>query len=191
MRYLVLVYALVTFSAATFAQAPDLPHVTLDFCPGEGCVYRDWRALRRVIAWESSERVKQAFVVEPGEIVRALTGDVWTTTPGLAKYRNDQEPVYLLVPEGEGLFRAWMRGSAATVDIAEFKQPDIPGAGYSGCVRNDTCVGEVLSYPKNPWWVQIRNSKGQIGWTDQTRDLDCKNAISSCRDDLEPSRNRP
>jgi hypothetical protein len=145
-------------------------------------------ALRRVIAWESTDRVRQVFVVEPGEVVTALTGDVWTMVAGLAKYNNDPEPVYLLVSEGEGLVRTMVRGSVATIDIAAFKQLDIPGAGYSGCVRNNTCIGEIFSYPKNTWWVQIRNSKGQIGWTDQTRDLDCKNAISTCRDDLEPRR---
>jgi hypothetical protein len=185
LRYVVLVAALVAAAVAAFAQPPDLPHIEPDTCPFEGCVFREWKVIRRVVAYESREVRTPVFAVEPGEVVTALTGDVVTTTPGKALRYSDGAEVHLLVPHGEGIYTVWSNGSKGKADIGWYKPPD-----YPGCARNNSCQGEVFSYPKYTWWVQIRNAKGQVGWTDQTRDLDCKNAISTCRDDLEPARNR-
>jgi hypothetical protein len=85
--------------------------------------------------------------------------------------------VYLLTPHGEGSLTAWANGALISMDITNLKQPDIPGAGYSGCVETQTCNGEVLAYPKCTWWVKLRNATGQIGWTSQTADFHGRNAL--------------
>ena len=168
-------------AVSAIAQSPPLPYVNHGACPFEGCVYREWKAKSRIMTYLSRESPKTIFTVEPGEVVTAVTGDVITTVPGEARRRGANETVYLLTSHGEGEYTAWQGGAVGRIDISVFKQPDVPGAGYSACVRTDTCEGEVFSYPKMVWWVQIRNARGQIGWTNRPQDFDCKNAISTCR----------
>jgi hypothetical protein len=186
------------------AQGPAMPFVDRGVCPGEGCVYRDWKAKAEVVAyetWDSRAPVRKIFVVKPGETVTAMTGVVIVTVPGRARIRRpvlannllaDQFPkqpfkhvtiptgtmVYLLTAHGEGYYTAWANGALVGLEITNLEQPKTPGAGYSGCVRTQTCDGEVLEYPRRAWWVQIRNAAGQIGWTDRTDAFDGMNALA-------------
>jgi hypothetical protein len=186
-------------------QLPALPFVDRGICPGEGCVYRDWTARAHVVTyqtWDSRAPGREVFAIEPGEIVTAMTGVVLVTAAGRALVRREmtartlvseqfprQQPpetvsiapgtmVYLLTSHGEGSYTAWVNGVLVYMDIANLEQPTTPGAAYSGCVRTQTCDGEVLDYPKRTWWVQIRNAVGQIGWTSQTDDFDGMNALA-------------
>ena len=29
------------------------------------------------------------------------------------------------------------------------------------------CTGKIIEHPESVWWVQIRNSRGQVGWTNE------------------------
>ena len=187
------------------AQLPALPFVDKGACPGEGCVYRDWKVKTRVVTyetWMSGAPVREVFATNPGETVTAMTGVVLVTSAGRAQIRrqitipaliSDQFPrqrpservsvvpgtvVYLLTSHGEGFFTAWVNGVLVNFDITNLEQPKTPGAGYSGCVRTQTCDGEVLEYPRRTWWVQIRNAAGQIGWTSQTQAFDGYDALA-------------
>jgi hypothetical protein len=165
-----------------------MPYVDRGACPFEGCVYRDWKATARVEAvelsrtkpWTSSGRV--LFTIAPGETVTAVTGVVVTTVPGKATRfggpNAKDDVIYLLTYHGEGVYTAWVNGTVVRdFYITNFEQPDLPGAGYSACVRTQTCDGKVLSYAQKTWWVQLRNAKGQIGWTDQAQCFDGRDAF--------------
>jgi hypothetical protein len=187
------------------AKLPALPFVDMGACPFEGCVYRDWTVKTRVVTyetWDSRAPVRQVFATNPGETVTAMTGVVLVTSVGRALIRRQmtaatllseqfptQRPservsvlpgtlVYLLTSHGEGFYTAWVNGVLVGFDITNLEQPNTPGAGYSGCVRTQTCDGEVLEYPRRTWWVRIRNAAGQIGWTSQTQAFDGYDAYS-------------
>jgi hypothetical protein len=122
------------------------------------------------------------FTIAPGETVTAVTGVVVTTVPGKATRfggpTSKDDVIYLLTYHGEGVYTAWVNGTVVRdFYITNFEQPDLPGAGYSACVRTQTCDGKVLSYPQKTWWVQLRNAKGQIGWTDQAQCFDGRDAF--------------
>src|SRR5258706_10225280 len=70
------------------AQLPALPFVDKGACPGEGCVYRDWKVKTRVVTyetWMSGAPVREVFATNPGETVTAMTGVVLVTSAGRAQ----------------------------------------------------------------------------------------------------------
>jgi len=205
MKYLIILSAVVLGTTPVLAQLPMLPFVDHGACPFEGCVYRDWTAKARVVmyeTWDGRAPVREVFATKPGETVTAMTGLVIVTSAGRAHIRHQlavptlmsqqfpkQQPpammsispgtvVYLLTGHGEGRYTAWVNGMLVDFEIVNLEQPKTPGAGYSGCVRTQTCDGEVLEYPRFTWWVRIRNGIGQIGWTNQANDFDGPNALS-------------
>jgi hypothetical protein len=60
-----------------------------------------------------------------------------------------------------GIYKAWFRGHV----INEFGEFDEKGS-----------FAEIIEKPKSVWWVQIRNSRGQTGWTDQPDSFSNKGA---------------
>jgi hypothetical protein len=138
-------------------------------------------------AWESLEPGtphKTMFSVAKGEVVTALTGVVVTTRPGRMRFTEaisttnssrrfprmasehvafaPGDTLYLLAPQGEGVFTAWFKGRLLegldTVPLQE-------RIGWHGSV--------LEAKPTIQWWVRIRNANGQFGWTD--RPVDFKN----------------
>src|SRR5690348_16226743 len=85
-RLYALMFLLFCLSASSqqAAQHP-MPFYDWGACPFEGCVYRNWKATRRVTVWTNRHRRHVAFTIEPGEWVRGLTGVVITTQPGVSK----------------------------------------------------------------------------------------------------------
>jgi hypothetical protein len=193
--------------SAAAQSGPVMPYVDRGACPFEGCVYRDWKATAQVRAvdfpgptpWTSYGRV--LFTIAAGETVTAMTGVVVTNVPGKATLFRDltvenysrgfpqSEPasvqlkrddtIYLLTYHGEGEYTAWVNGTLiSNFYVTNFEQPNVPGAGYSSCVVKRTCDGKVLNYPQKTWWVQLRNAKGQIGWTDCPQYFDGSDALA-------------
>jgi len=130
-------------------------------CPFECCKYGRWVASAAVtVRRERLAGAAPAFSVAPGETVDAITGVVVTTQPGrarvLAALTLDGltlaagEEVSVLRYAGEGAYLVWARGRAVEAESEE--------AG--GHLR-------VLSTPRVVWWVQIRNARGEVGWSDQ------------------------
>jgi hypothetical protein len=66
--------------------------------------------------------------------------------------------LYVLHYEGEGFSKIWFR---AKIYSDEIPQLSGPGSQPSADFR-------VLSEPDSIWWVQVKNARGQIGWTKQT-----------------------
>jgi hypothetical protein len=172
----VLVVALASIATA-IAQPPSgppMPYEDPGVCPFEGCVYRNWQALKMVKVHRTrSSKAPLVFTVANGERVTAITGVVVTHSPGQVRFRrpvdlrSTPEPVhvdpgetlYLLTYHGEGDTAAWFKGRL---------YPHLDGAVdifNAACDDDSTqCAGRIVHKPRRVWWVQLKNSRGQMGW---------------------------
>ncbi len=164
-------------SAQTSASAgpPALPFEDIGACPFEGCSYREWMAREPVqIRRDRSSTSQVVFDLAAVEVVTAVTGTVVTVVPGILRVSKPvtleslegglavsaQDTVYLLTPEGEGFYKAWFKGRLHSgVDVVEVTD--------GGCRPAGGCAGRLVAEPTMVWWVQVRNAKGQVGWTDR------------------------
>jgi hypothetical protein len=164
---LVLTYVL-TGASPSPALAQPAPPSGLTFpreepgaCPFECCRYGMWTATSAVTARRArAGDAPPAFRVAAGETVEVPTGVVVTLQPGRARAREavtldgvrlaPGEEVPVLRYAGEGAWVVWAGGRALATEAEE--------AG--GPLR-------VLSRPRTVWWVQIRNWRGETGWSDQ------------------------
>ena len=170
-----------SLSTAAFANSelPKLPYYDWGACPFECCTYQEWEAVTPVALHEAiSKKSKIAFQVKEGERVQGVTGVVITYEYGKTKILkpikaylpkdNQQtlilkpgETVYTLHYVGEGYDLFWYKGKVYVGGIAgEEVTPNPPPPEFGV---------QVLSMPKYTWWVQIKNSKGQVPWTDETK----------------------
>lgn len=170
------------------SDEPPIPYVDIGACPFEGCVYREWTALAPVVArQERRTAAAVVFNVNKGERVTAITGVVVTTRPGRVLVRRrlalassseilriePGQTLFLLTYQGEGFTKAWFQGRFYSgVNAAEFLN--------ARCEADpDQCAGQIVERPQSVWWVQIRNDKGQFGWTDAPDRFDGKDALAN------------
>jgi len=176
------------YSPQSVADAkPPVPYLDKGACPFEGCVYREWVANSPVMMRkERSGTALFAYNVKKGERVTALRGVVVTIKPGRVLFRESVnlasdsgvlhiepgEPLFLLTYQGEGSTKAWFQGKI---------YDHLDGATTffdSRCEKDpNRCVGRIIERPVSEWWVQIRNARGQIGWTKETDKFDGKDAL--------------
>lgn len=170
-------------------SGPPIPYEDAGACPFEGCVYREWQATETVIV----RRVRSAngtiaFTVRKGEAITAITGVVVTTSPGQVRFRKPVnlssssgsvhvepgETLYLLTYRGEGFTKAWFKGKF-------YEELDGSTAFFNDICATDSnrCAGAIVEQPKQVWWVQIKNGKGQIGWTNKPDKFDRKDALGN------------
>lgn len=166
-------------AAASTAQSiqPPLPYLDQGACPFECCTYRSWTAERSTTVLSERRRgARKAFDLEPGEKVAALTGLVETTAAGVVRvheavtvgdtgHRVELRPgdeVFMLHYQGEGFGLFWFRGKTFT---------DQFWGSELGFV-NGRRIFEILALPEVTWWVQIRNAKGETGWSEHPEDYD-------------------
>jgi hypothetical protein len=156
-------------------------------CPFEGCVYREWTAKSVVdVLTERRKHTKVAFALEPGEKVTALTGVVITLKAGRAQFRESRtlktdaglvridpgETLYLLTYAGEGYTKAWLRGKLYSgVDTVDFFNAVCD-------TQPDPCAGRIVEKAVAEWWVQVRNRRGLVGWTNEPEQFDGKDAFN-------------
>lgn len=158
--------------ASSDVSKPHMPFYDWGSCPFEGCTYRRWQATAPVAVWAGRDHRQVIFTIKSGEWVRAITGVVVTTKPGviriLAKMKlgkdsqldvSPGDTLYTLHYLGEGYELFWFRGKKYSDQIA--------GDPTSGPPPRDAEF-QIISNPTTIWWVKIRNAKGQVGWTNQT-----------------------
>ena len=156
--------------------APPTPYEDVGACPFECCMYREWTSTSRVTLFrDRREDSGTSFVAESGDRVRAITGIVVTTQPGLAQVDRPVDlwttegpihlvpgdTLYLLTNHGEGDFTAWFKGRLYdSVDASGF-------AGVNAVceARPEKCNGRVTQPAVSEWWVRVRSLKGVTGWT--------------------------
>jgi hypothetical protein len=164
-------------------SGPPVPYEDEGACPFEGCVYRTWTANRTVVVrTQRRADAPVAFRLTKGSRVRAITGVVVTTKPGRVEFHEPfdtrqglviqpGETLYLLTYQGEGFTKAWFRGRLLVdLDVSEFFN--------NVCdVRPERCKGRVVEAWTRTWWVQIENSSGRVGWSNEPESFDGRNAI--------------
>jgi len=163
------------------SEQPSVPYYDWDACPFEGCSYGEWEACATTpIRKNHDKNTPIVFKVKKGTAVRASTGVVITTQPGIVKVLksitiDEKHPVslksgdvfYTLHYEGEGYDLFWYNGELHSAQM-EYHN-DLPGA------VKDTF--QLVREPKADWWVQIKNSAGKVGWTNETRNF----GIAGCQ----------
>lgn len=179
-RIFIITLFAVSLSTAAFANSelPKLPYYDWGACPFECCTYRQWEAAKPLKLYQSRSKNSQiAFQVKKGEWVQGVTGVVITHEYGKAKIlkpfkayssKGKQqaliiqpgETVYTLHYVGEGYDLFWHKGKTYVGEIAAEEVTSDPAPA--------DCEVQVLSTPKYSWWVQVKNEKGQVGWTDET-----------------------
>ena len=176
-----------TLSAATAhadnPERPPLPYADWGACPFECCTYREWTANAPLKAYGT--RITKAavvFEVKRGESVRGVTGVVITSQYGVSKvlkpiqlgYREKSdkpelslqpgELLYTLHYLGEGMDLFWYKGKVYSDQIGGSEpDPDPPASDLNI---------QTVSVAKYVWWVKIKNAKGQIGWSKETKKFD-------------------
>ncbi|MBI1760533.1 MAG: hypothetical protein HYR56_03765 [Acidobacteria bacterium] len=149
---------------------PSLPYEDHGACPFECCTYRRWTvSAPTVVRQERQNNAPVTFTLRRGEKVLGVTGVVITTQPGQARALKPTaigglrvstgELVYILTNLGEGSSKVWYKGKLGEAEIY------------------DVTFFKILKQPQSIWWVKVKNSKGQIGWTDQTKHF---NGMDSC-----------
>lgn len=155
-------------------QTPRPPVNYADYgaCPFECCTYRRWSVVKDTVLYkERSEKSGEAFRVRKGEHVTGLTGVVITLNPGKASVRKATtigtgrrktqvrpgDVLYLLHYEGEGIYKIWFRGGIYENEIST-------AADVNGKMQ-------LMNEPDNVWWVKVKNSRNQIGWSKQTKNF--------------------
>jgi hypothetical protein len=177
-----------------------MPYEDAGACPFEGCTYRKWQANDTVVVRKTrSARAAIVFTVRKGETIAALTGVVVTTSPGRVQFREPVdlkwtnnaggvsarrptesgvlhvepgETLFLLTYQGEGFTTAWFKGRL-------YAELDGAMAFFNADCEGDPtrCVGQIVARPERVWWVQIRNARGQTGWTNEPNKFDGKDAF--------------
>ncbi len=153
-----------SFEPVILPGGPSFPFEDWGACPMECCAYREWSVQKKtVVRSDRYDTAPAAFTVKPGEWVTGITGVVITTVPGRGevttsmKLGNRQaapgDVVEFLTYQGEGFYKAWFKGQM--LDGVE---------GYNPIV--------MKVEPVWVWWAEIRNKKGQVGWTNQTENFD-------------------
>ena len=183
-----------TAAAAASASAParmselPIPFEDSGACPFEGCSYRMWKTTRAVDLRATRGDTAVAFRLPANTWVRGVTGVVVTTVPGVVRFHSStdveayhdtlhatpDDTVFVLRPEGEGYVTAWFKGKL---------RRGVDGGFFGGaCAPGRTCGGYVVSEPKTTWWVNVRDSTGRSGWTNDTRAFTCMDRLGGDRE---------
>jgi hypothetical protein len=152
-------FTLIPVEGYTDSDVPPIPFIDVGACPFEGCTYWEWSVERETVIRETmDENSPIAFVVKAGEKVTGITGVVITTRPGRAEilkpieyYGTNLRPgdiIYILTYVGEAHYVTWLKG----------KMFEFSPLGDDLRVDNE---------PESVWWVKVKNSKGQTGWSNQ------------------------
>lgn len=155
----------------------QLPYLDWGACPFECCTYRSWQAVRPTMVWKQRDyQSPLAYPIAADEWVEGLTGVVITYQPGLSKVlvpmtlgRGPSVSVVAgdilltLHYAGEGYDLFWFKGRTYSDQIAA-NEPDADPPSAELKIQ-------VISRPLEVWWVKVKNKKGQVGWTDQTRNF--------------------
>jgi hypothetical protein len=155
---------------------PPIPYLDRGACPFECCTYRRWTVEKDTVVYTQRSTVSGvAFRVKKGEYVRGMTGVVITVKPGKVIVKKaktiGEEPqarvkpgdiLYSLHYAGEGIYKVWFRGK-----LYDEEMPSSPYLITTVAPEQREEYLHVVNEPDWIWWVRVKNSRGQIGWTKQ------------------------
>ena len=135
---------------STEEQKPPNVHVDMGACPFECCTYREWVTRTDLTLFDIPNGKRVVGQIRKGEKMLALTGEVHSVPLRVVAHKNYPDAgvkagdtIYILHYIGEGYWKVWHDGNLVDVE-------DFPGKG---------------SKPKTTWWVKLKTSSGDIGWT--------------------------
>jgi hypothetical protein len=148
-------------SACTGESTSTVTREFLGYCPGEGgCIFGKWTAKDRVAVYANrSTSSPVVFEVEKGDAVDGLRAILDVNRMGEAVVTHD-----IVNPKSGVTFRA-----GQTVKIYFYPGEGCSMVEVSGAPM-ELCVAESLrqvTAPKITLWLQVKNSAGAIGWTNQ------------------------
>ncbi|NJN47976.1 MAG: hypothetical protein HC808_17530 [Candidatus Competibacteraceae bacterium] len=159
-------------STGTLDKLPEV-YVDKGACPFECCTYGDWIVLEETKLYDQPDGTQAVAALERCEKVQGVTGEVHVRPNPVEVIKamvddigNRFEPgdqFYLLTPQGEGFFKAWANGVLFDVDgVFILSKED--------CEANiNDCWAVYQNEPsEDPWWVQVKTSSGETGWTRQS-----------------------
>jgi hypothetical protein len=159
-------------------------------CASDCCGYgAAWKAREDTVTLASPRRasaasphVASAFPIRAGELVRAITGTLYTIAPGTARVDEDfstdatykdfstrhkrpltflaGETITLLAPRGGGVYR--IQDDTGVFDANLFRI----GTLESCTEPNARCAGVITRPPVFEWWVMVLNAEQRAGWID-------------------------
>ena len=93
------------------------------------------------------------------------------------------QTLYLLTYYHEGHARAWFQGRLyqsldASMELFNAVCNFESGRRRSVASNPAYCSGTIIEHPQSVWWVQIRNSSGQVGWTNEPDKFHCSYAFT-------------
>jgi hypothetical protein len=160
----------------TEVKKPEAAYVDEGVCPFEGCTYREWIAQEDNQIHESmDENSPVIFTVKKGEKVTGITGTVLTTQYGEGEVLKDA-PIYggpaikkgdriqIINHVGEGYMKIKYNGQ---IYEAQILVPD-PSYDINSTRDNEIIYIKETQKLETEWWVKIKNSQGQEGWTKNT-----------------------
>lgn len=171
---LLILFLAFSLPADVYSQRTErlpIPYEDNGACPFECCVYREWIGTKPTVV-RADKRINSPaiFTVRKGERVSAITGVVITTRAGRARMLKPDtidgvrvtagDLLYVLTNQGEGFYKVWYKGRMLSYGI--WDNPSV----------------KVLSPPQAVWWVEIKNRKGQIGWSNQPDNFDNKDSCA-------------
>jgi hypothetical protein len=152
------------------APQPALPKVDENVCPGEGCQFGKWKALKRIQVYSTWKAGRKLVVtLSKGESVTAITGVNITFEPSEIRVTKDIPQYGLKVGDtvfgymylGEGFLNAWFNGTW----LENFDGSMVDGINDS-C--GDRCTAKMIKPSRIEWWVKVKTAKGIVGWTKDT-----------------------
>lgn len=154
------------------SDMPTVPYYDWGACPFEGCTYDSLEVCTTTVLHKEPDKESSGVLkIEKGETVQALTGVVITTQLGVVKVLksitlDQQHPVvlkpgdvfYVLHYQGEGFDLFWYKGGLHSEQMDYSNElPNAEKGVFYKKVRE----------PKYSWWIQMKNSYGKVGWTDE------------------------
>lgn len=160
-------------------------------CPGECCRYNvDWIATAETRAWpeprpETSRTPDQrpVFTIRPGDVVRALTGNLYSLEPGVAEMRDDfsTDATYGDFSERHRQTVTFDAGEHVTLlahlrgDLYRIVHDEVPidanlhavGTAAACGQRRTPCAGIITRMPVTRWWAMVMNENQGVGWVQE------------------------
>lgn len=149
-------------------------------CPFECCTYRDWHVDKdTVLRSEPKAKSKIVSHLKVGTDVAALTGEVHST-PGrfvmikpYGKYKSGDE-LWVYTYLGEGEYRVFFDGEMIVENLmSTLRYGDAHGKSR---FLPENEFGKMQEEPVSVWWVQIRDTNGVLGWTNEPDNFSNKDA---------------